>query len=564
MIDALADVSQPAALTELLAQAGRGGMNLLAVTAGSGSYMSIFKILGMLVLLVPWACAAPWVHKDSEHVRAPKGLWGSVMLGVGAGAFLIWMLVPLYLAGLLLYVVAVAFVLISYLAYRNGRVPEEQKIRLSTLLQPKHKRPHVKVMTKLKVYGPNNQAVIPPGEEGGDDASVVAYNLTQGLLYDILWHRASEADLAPAGQQGRVRFVIDGVATERPSMSLGESETIIQYLKGIAMMNVEERRRPQKGQITVDIAGSPIEIDLTVAGKTTGQHTHFRIVQEFVQTKLDMLGISGDLLKRLRTLNQAKRGLFIVSGRPGSGVTSTLYSLLREQDAFIKQLATLESRVDIDLENITQHAYGEASDLSEALASVLRRDPDVVMVDRCKDAEGAQRICAAAQEKFILLGVQAPDSFTALAKWVKVCGDPKAAMQSLIGCMCQILIRSLCPTCREPYKPDSQLLAKANIPADRIDVFFRPPTKQLVDEKGRPYTCHACQGSGYVGRTAAFELLDITKELRQLIVSGGSLSQIKAAARKNRMLYLQEQALRKVMAGETSVQEVIRVSQHKK
>ncbi|KKL69764.1 hypothetical protein LCGC14_2111670, partial [marine sediment metagenome] len=157
----------------------------------------------------------------------------------------------------------------------------------------------------------------------------------------------------------------------------------------------------------------------------------------------------------------------------------------------------------------------------------------------------------------------AGDSFTALAKWVKACGDAKAATRILRGIVCQMLLRKLCPACREPYSPDQSLLAKANIRSEQVEAFYRPPTRPLTDEKGRAYTCPTCQGIGYYGRTAAFELLELNDELRQLIVSGAGLSQIKTAVRKAGMLYLQEQALRTVIAGETSIQEVVRVSKQK-
>jgi type II secretory ATPase GspE/PulE/Tfp pilus assembly ATPase PilB-like protein len=124
-----------------------------------------------------------------------------------------------------------------------------------------------------------------------------------------------------------------------------------------------------------------------------------------------------------------------------------------------------------------------------------------------------------------------------------------------------MLLRKLCPNCRESYVPNPEMLAKANLSGQRIERFYRPPTKPLTDEKGNPIGCVACQGTGYLGRTAVFELLEVTDEVRQLIVTGATLAQIKATCRKNRMLYLQEQALQRVIDGVTSVQELIRVSQ---
>jgi type II secretory ATPase GspE/PulE/Tfp pilus assembly ATPase PilB-like protein len=563
MIEAIAGAVVRAGLPAVLAQA-----TPTEVTTGgvppSGGYLSIIKIAVMLAMVVPYLAAAPWIHRDSQLIRAPRRLWGSLILGVGAASFLIWLFLPYYFAGLFLYLLATAAMLFSYLAYRNSHVSEDRKVSLRSLFRREPEKVEERPVSRLQLYTANGGAVHVPSQEADGPEAVRAYNLAQEVLYDMVWRRASEIDLTPAGQQVKVRFVIDGVAVGRPSRSLAESETIIQYLKPIAGMVEEDRRRPQRGRISVDMVGKPIDIMLVTAGSTTGQRLQCRVVQEFVQTNLDQLGISSDVLERVEKLTQMPRGLFIVSGRPGSGLTSTLYSILREQDAFTKQLATLEAEVSVDLENITHHGYGDPANLPGELASVLRRDPDVVMVDQCPDSQTASLICQAAQRKLVLLGMQAGDSFTALAKWVKVCSDPGAAMANLHGVLCQMLLRKLCAQCREPYRPDPQLLAKANIPAEKIDVFYRPPTKPLTDEKGQVYTCHACQGTGYFGRTAAFELLEITEELKKLVVAGAPLLQIKATARKNRMLYLQEQALRKVISRETSIQEVIRGTQQKK
>jgi len=540
-----------------------GARITLAAVPSPGGFLSIPKIITMLILVAPWMISVPWIHRDSQTVRAPKNLWGSVVLGIGGLAVAIWLLLPYFLAGLLVYLLTMVALWVSYLAYRNGRVDDNSKINIAGLFMPRAREQSEKVLTKLRLYSQSGQIVIPPRQDG-DPNVIHAYNLVQDLLYDMIWRRASDVLLLPAGQDTRVRFMIDGVAVNRPAISLAESEAVIQYLKPIAGMAADERRRPQKGQVTVDNVGTQVDIVLATAGTTGGQRMQFRVVKEFVQTDLNELGMAPEILEHVREMNKITHGLFIVSGRAGSGVTSTLFSLLREHDAFIKQLATLEVSASVNLENITHHSYGKAENLGHELAAVLRRDPDVIMVDNCPDAQTASLICRAAPQKMILLGMKASDSFTALAKWVKVCGDPAAAMADLHGVLCQMLMRVLCDKCREAYRPDPQLLAKANIPADQIELFYRPPTRPLTDEKGNVIICPKCQGSGYYGRMAVFELLEMTDEIKQLVVSGASLPQVRAAARKRRMLYLQEQALRRVISGQTSIQEVIRVSQKNK
>ena len=541
-------------------------MGILAALPVLGDYFSIVKIIFLLVVVAPWLVACPWVNKDLKKVHGDHVIWNGAILAAGVLGILIWLLMPMYIVGLLVFVVLTASSLGAYVVYRNGRVPPEARVLTGEHLKsifshtPRQK---IQVENRVKLYGGNGKIIAAPSAEDSDPTALEDYNLTQNLLYDMLFMRASEADITPFGQQGRVRFVIDGVVNEREAMEVTDVERVIQYLKPIAGMSVEERRRPQQGKISVDLAEKPIDMMLTTAGTTGGQRIQFKIVQEFVQTNIELLGLSSETLQRVREITKTP-GLLIVSGGHGSGVTSTLYSVLRDQDAYVKQLVTLESKPIVDMENMTQTAYGEPSNLATSLASALRRDPDFVMIDECQDPKAAQSIAEAALSKSCILGISANDSLTALARWVKLVGSTTEATEGLRGILCQILLRKLCTTCREAYRPDPKFLAKANLPAQKIEAFYRPPSQPLMDEKGRPYICPTCHGNGYFGRTGVFELMEITDEVRQLLRAKAPASQIQSACRKNKMLYLQEQALRKVIEGVTSIQEVIRVTQQAK
>jgi type II secretory ATPase GspE/PulE/Tfp pilus assembly ATPase PilB-like protein len=156
------------------------------------------------------------------------------------------------------------------------------------------------------------------------------------------------------------------------------------------------------------------------------------------------------------------------------------------------------------------------------------------------------------------------DTFTLLARWAALVGDLPLAVAPLRVVFAQTLIRKLCPDCREGYRPDPEMLRKINLPADRIDKLYRPPTQPLVDEHGKEFTCPTCQGTGYLGRTAVFEVLAVDDELRRLVINNASAAEIKQHCRARKMLYLQEEALRKVIGGETSINEVLRVFRESK
>ena len=545
-----------------------------ATVPDPGGYYSPIKLVVMFVLVVPWFYAAAWASRDAGALRhVDRTVWSLVVLATGALGILLWLVVPMFVIGLVLYLILGGGGLITYVMVRNGQVEASQRVLTGSHLSGlfggggggRRRKATPEVENKVKVYGANHRVVLPPEPPTATPEQVHAYNLAQDLLYKILWRRASDADLSPSqGGVGRLLLVIDGVPTQGGEWSVRDSETVIQFLKQHGGMDTEDRRRPQQGRISAEIVGTEqSDIVLASKGTTSGQRIQFRVEQETAKTVLNDLGMAEDQLARVRQI-LAEPGLVIVAGPPKSGVTSTLYSFMRDYDAFTKLLMTVENKPAVELENITQHTYDEDAERAERLANALRRDPNVVGVDRCTDPKTAAVIADATNDKTIILGMQAGDTVTALAKWVKICSDAETAMRHLRLVTCQTLLRKLCPSCKEAYRPDPAVLAKANLKSQKIDRFYRPPKQQPRDENGAPIVCGTCQGSGYFGRTAAYEMLEVTEDIRNLVLSGATVSEIKAECRRAGMLYLQEQALRKVIAGETSIAEVIRVTQDAK
>lgn len=540
---------------------------ILAQLPAPDGILSLPKTIAFLILLIPWLYGAPWVHRDARRVRTHQGLWSLVVLGAGVLGMLIWLLLPSFWLGLLAYAALTIASVVVYVILRNRRVEEHEKVftvaHLSSLRLRSGGWKRTKPVTRVKLYGTDGKLVPEPDPANANPKDTEAYNLVQELLFNVFQRRASEADLSPAGQEMGLRYVIDGVVTQQPGMELAEGEAAIQYVKAVAGMDLEDHRLPQQGAVSIDMAGEAHDILVSTAGSTSGQRMQLRMVSEDIRQDINELGMTDQVRQGVLGM-AAAHGLLIVAGPARNGVTSTLYSLLRAQDAFIKQLVTLEAKINLSLDNVTQRAYGQDAGLAKILAPAIRRDPDAIMIDRCPDAQCADLIAEAAAGRTVLLGASARDSFTALARWVQLCGDPRMAVENLRGILCQVLIRKLCPRCREAYRPDPQLLAKANLPAEKIEMFYRPPTGPTVDDRGRPVVCPACHGVGYLERTGAFELLEVTDEVRQLVAGGAALREIKAACRKSNMLYLQEQTLAKVIAGETSIQEVLRVSRQGK
>ena len=237
--------------------------------------------------------------------------------------------------------------------------------------------------------------------------------------------------------------------------------------------------------------------------------------------------------------------------------------LLRAHDVFMSNVQTLEEHPEADLENITQHRHqAESADgpsFARQLQSILRRQPDIVGVSQCKDKETAQLIASSAGRTKFYVEMSGHDTFTVLARWAALVGDLKLAITPLHLVFAQALLRKLCPCCRQAYRPDPEPLRKFNLPADRIEKLFRPPVNIPTDKQGNRLLCPLCQGTGYLGRTGVFEVLVVDDELRKLVARNASANEIRKYCRTQKMLYLQEEALRKVIAGETSLNEVVRV-----
>jgi type II secretory ATPase GspE/PulE/Tfp pilus assembly ATPase PilB-like protein len=261
------------------------------------------------------------------------------------------------------------------------------------------------------------------------------------------------------------------------------------------------------------------------------------------------------MVTAIREVVTQPHGMFLCCGPTGSGKSTTLYACLREIDRYQKNIITIEDPIEYHLDNITQLEINTKSGqtFAQSLRSVLRQDPDVIMIGEIRDQETATIACQAANTGHMVFStVHSNDAITALFRLLDLGVEPFMIASALSAVLAQRLVRSLCETCKEPYKPKPEFLQKANLPVEKVDLFYRPP-------EAPQQVCPACGGTGYLGRTGIFELLVITDPIRELIRENPSLNAIKAEARKAGMIYLQEDGLRQVIQGKTSIKELLRV-----
>jgi type II secretory ATPase GspE/PulE/Tfp pilus assembly ATPase PilB-like protein len=536
--------------------------DLLLSSAEYTGYISIIKLLVFLALFFLWLPIVGWVYNDAKAVGTKEVLWTAVILATGACAVIIFLFIPVFLIGALIFAIAVATASLIYVKHRNSRVMDYARVltaeHIKSLFAGKEKE-----LDELKgflfVTANNNEVPLPQAQT----PDFFGYKSAYEILTDAAWRRASDIIFSPASQNYSVTYYVDGTAVKQPPIARGQLEYSINLLKSLADLDIKEKRKPQKGIFKVRRGKKDTEWELTTAGSTAGEQIRLQKVIQQSASRLEDIGLMPEQLEQLNTLRNLKQGLFIVTGPQKTGVTTTFYALLRNHDAFINSINTLERRPTAELPNITQNAFTLSdtgtSTYAKKLQEIIRMGPDIVGVADCQNTETAQSTCLSAKDGKIMYTTLTADSVVkAVGRWLKLVGDRNLAAQTLLGICNQRLIRKLCEECKQAYAPNKELLRKFNIPADKVKALYRTG-KVIIGKRGKEMTCDQCQGTGYVGRTGVFEIISINDQLRKTIIQSKTLSEIGAQFRATKMFYLQEQALRKVINGTTSINEMIRV-----
>ena len=542
--------------------------DLLLSAVEYGGYISIIKFLVFLGLFFLWLPLLSWVYRDAGAVEAKEVLWTAVVLGTGAAAAIIWLLVPIFIIGVLFYVIAVGTAALSYVRYRNARVMDYARVltaeHIKSLFVSKQKR--LDTLKGFLFVTANNNVVPLPQPQTPD---FFGYKAAYEILTDAMWRRASDITFLPSSQNYNVTYYVDGAALKQPAIARGQMEYFIHFLKNLADLDINEKRKPQKGKFKIrqdkqdEQDKEDTAWEVTTAGSTAGEQVRLKQIIQQTVTRLVDIGLMPEQLEQLNKMRSTKQGLFIVTGPKKTGVTTTLYALLRNHDAFLNNINTLERRPSAALPNITQNVFTLSdtgtTTFAKKLRQVVRMGPDIVGVADCQDTETAQVACAAAKDgKVIYVTFKADSVVQAIGKWIKLVGDRNLVAETLLGITNQRLLRKLCAECKQAYAPNKELLRKFNITAEKVKAFYRTG-KVVVGKRGKEMTCENCQGTGYVGRTGVFEIITINNQLRKTIIQSKSLAEIGSQFRGAKMLYLQEQALRKVIGGTTAINEMIRV-----
>jgi general secretion pathway protein E len=540
---------------------------------GPGNYINLFKLIPVVAIFLLWCWTTYWVDHDTRELNNLRfEMWNSVVFfPFLLGMVLLWV-IPFYAIGLVLLLLFYVIPLGAYVSSRNQTVPDDEKVLTAYHIGQVANG----IMNRLGMKGFFNKGESaidrtgPPinfvgksmGSAKVDDQRVQRaeqskfYMSAKELVYDAVLRRATDIHLEPDPDKLNVRYRIDGILHAAEPFDRPTGDAVINIFKVLAALDISEKRKPQDGSFGAKTEGREIDFRVATSGSKGGEKLVMRILDNAATVaRLDEVGLRPKLVNEIRSLVTQPHGMILCCGPTGSGKTTTLYACLREIDRFQKNIITVEDPIEYHLDNITQMEINTkgGQTFAGSLRSILRQDPDVIMIGEIRDQETASIACQAATTGHMVFStVHANDTVTALFRLLDLGVEPFMIASALTAVLGQRLVRVLCDTCKEPYKPKPEFLKKANLPADKVDVFYRKPANP-------EQVCPACGGTGYFGRTGIFELLVITENMREMIRENPSVNALRSEARKNGMIYLQEDGLRQVIQGKTSIDELLRV-----
>jgi type IV pilus assembly protein PilB len=394
----------------------------------------------------------------------------------------------------------------------------------------------------------------------GDREMSPIVKLVDSVILTALERRASDIHIETHASEVVIKYRIDGVLYPAgPPIDIQHHQTIISRIKVMSELDIAERRIPQDGRFRVRVRGRTIDFRVSIMPTIHGEDAVIRILdkeqlsEKFRDLRLDVLGFDAETLRKFRHFIREPYGMILVTGPTGSGKTTTLYAAINEIRTGEEKIITIEDPVEYQLKGVTQIQVNEKKGLTFArgLRSILRHDPDKIMVGEIRDPETAQiAIQSALTGHLVFTTVHANNVIDVIGRFLNMGVEPYNFVSALNCVLAQRLVRVLCPQCKRPYTPSDQELLDSGLPPEQYRAYT------FYEAVG----CDYCNWTGYRGRTAIHELLDMTDNIRELIIARRPGSEIRRAAQAEGLRTLRESAVRKVLEGITTLREINRVT----
>lgn len=392
-----------------------------------------------------------------------------------------------------------------------------------------------------------------------EDTSAVV-KLVNSTLYDALKSEVSDIHLESYANGLAIKYRIDGVLSTVGSASgTDTAEQVISRIKVLAELDIAEKRVPQDGRFKILVKGREIDIRVSIMPSILGEDAVLRILDKQTLSdqaqglRLDSLGFDSDSMQVMRRLSREPYGMVLVTGPTGSGKTTTLYAAISEINNGQDKIITIEDPVEYQLPGVLQVPVNEKKGLSfsRGLRAILRHDPDKILVGEIRDEETAQiAVQSALTGHLVFTTVHANNVFDVLGRFMHMGVDPYSFVSALNGILAQRLLRVVCLQCAHPYLPVDIEIQDSGIDLEEARSFH------FVRGEG----CGHCRGTGYKGRKAIAEIMQLNDEIRELIVAREPIRKVKEAARRNGTRFLREVAIDLVRNGETTLEEINRVT----
>jgi general secretion pathway protein E len=565
-------------------------------------FFSTLRIVVVLAVFFIWLRTLVWIDKDANWAGLPREFWTLSSLASFIASMFVLFLFPYFGYALWLVTLLYGWSTFAYIWQRNRKVPPQLRVftqqHLARLFGKRPAAPkeaasstqaNVPEAGKLFVRGVENKEPNAGDAEGeklvgipirflsrrreDDELQESSIEKSPGLksAVELLWEalaaRATDIHLEPARDEMTVRLRIDSIMTPAVPFTLQRGTAVVNIFKNLAGLDITEKRKPQDGSFTAAVETRNVDFRVATAGSVNGEKLVIRILDSTRQMKgLAETGLRESMRASIQEMIACSSGMLLTCGPTGAGKTSTLYSCLNEIDRHHRNVITLENPVEYHLENITQIEILDKAGKTFAneLRSVLRQDPDVILIGEIRDAETAEIACQSAQTgHFVLSTIHANDAVTALTRLLDLGVKPYMVASALTGILGQRLVRLLCPRCKVPHEPSPDLLDKFKVPPGRIKVIYRAAdaSDRPTDKEGKRLVCAHCRGTGYSGRTGIFELLIMNDEIRSHLRQATlDVTALKQAAVKSGLIGLFDEGQKKVLEGKTSLAEIHRVA----
>ncbi len=403
------------------------------------------------------------------------------------------------------------------------------------------------------------------GDSGGGDGKAVdlakleadanagpVVKLLNMILLQAIRDRAADIHLEPFAHEFKVRYRVDGVLYEMMPPPIHLARAVISRVKVMSNLDIAETRLPQDGRIELNVGGNPIDLRVSTLPTMFGESVVMRILDRTnLALDLEKLGFRPDELGAFRNLVAKPNGIILVTGPTGSGKTTTLYSVLMEANTVDVKIITTEDPVEYDLEGIVQVQVNEEIGLTfaDCLRSILRQDPDKILVGEVRDLETAQiAVEASLTGHIVYTTLHTNDAPSAVTRILDLGLEPFLISATLEGIIAQRLCRRICTQCKTPYDPSEQELYELELTAASTE------GRQFYYGKG----CKNCNGTGYKGRVATFEMMIMNDRLRDMIMNSASTAELRNASREDGMRTLRDSGLLHIYDGVSTIEEVVK------